>query len=261
MAGEEWARQILKKELGREDVVLNDDGSIPGMNDLRIGSADAPAMAIECVGAVNPIFTETWNIGPAQGSLQLSIIGDWYVVITKETRVKKVKQRIEKVLQELENRGIHDIRANHLLKRYDEELFNKLELLDIIHAYCFRLQGAGEVHLIMSGRGGAVDIQGTIVPEWVGNFLRSPQQSDVLDKLKRSGAPECHVFIPVVPHGAPWSVESYLLGNIELLPVSEPNLPSPVTGVWIAPQFGTQGVCWDSAGWRLFQTRDELKRD
>ena len=58
MAGEEWARRILQKELKR-DVVVNDDGSKPGMYDLRIGPADAPEVAVECVAAVDPILTGT----------------------------------------------------------------------------------------------------------------------------------------------------------------------------------------------------------
>jgi hypothetical protein len=57
VAGEEWARRILEKELKR-NVALNDDGSVPGMYDLRIGSADVTEMAVECVGAVDPILTE-----------------------------------------------------------------------------------------------------------------------------------------------------------------------------------------------------------
>jgi hypothetical protein len=82
MAGEEWARRILEKELKR-DVTMNDDGSAPGMYDLRIGSADAPEIAIECVGAVDSTFTETWNVGPAREPLQLSITGDWRIVLAR----------------------------------------------------------------------------------------------------------------------------------------------------------------------------------
>lgn len=257
MAGEEWARLVLEKELKREDVIVNDDGSAPGMYDLRIGPADAPEMAIECVGAVDSTFTETWNVGPAQEPLQLAITGDWRIGITKKANINKIRQHIEHVLQDLEVRGIREVRVNYPLNWCDEELLDELELLGITHANCFRLQGTGKVHLEMSGIGGAVDTRGATVPEWVGEFLLSPRQRDVLEKLGKSGAPERHVFILVTFHGAPWPVESYLSGNIGHLPLTEPNLPFPVTGVWIAYQFGTQGIRWDSAGWRLFHTREE----
>jgi hypothetical protein len=258
MAGEQWARRILEKELKR-DVTMNDDGSAPGMYDLRIGLAGAPEMAIECVGAVDQIWTETWNVGPAEGPLQLSITGDWRIVIARESKVKKIRQRVEGLLRELEDRGVHNVRVDHLLKRYDGELFNELESLGITRAYCFRLPGTGEVHLGMSRIAGAVDAQGGTVQEWIGGFLLSPQRKDVLDKLDNSGAAERHVFVLVDFGGAPWSVLSYLSRNIEHPPVAEPNLPSPVTGVWIASLFGTQGIRWDGTEWRLFQAREESR--
>lgn len=60
---EGWAKQIVAKELG-EIVEVHDDGSEPGMYDLMIGSKSSPKYAIECVGAVDPVATETWNVGP-----------------------------------------------------------------------------------------------------------------------------------------------------------------------------------------------------
>jgi hypothetical protein len=125
MAGEEWARRIVAKELGRT-VVINDDGSAPGMYDLRVGSADAPEVAIECVGAVDQTYTETWNVGPAKRPLKVSIKGDWTVVIAPTARVKSVKQHIEQLLQELEARGLHNVLVDYKLKWYDEALFNSL---------------------------------------------------------------------------------------------------------------------------------------
>ncbi len=253
----EWVRGILKKEL-KQDVEINDDGSAPGMYDLRVGPADAPEMAIECVGAVDPIFTETWNVGPAKGPLQLPIKGDWKIVIAKRARVNKIKQCIEGLLRELEDRGICNVSVNHLPEWYDEELLNKLESLGIMSAYCLRLPGAGKVHFGIPGIGGAVDAQGGAVPKWVGEFLFCSKREDVLAKLNNSGAAERHVFLRVDFCGALWSVESYLSGNLEHLPVAEPNLPHQVTGVWIY-RYGTQGIRWDGAGWRSFKTREESR--
>jgi hypothetical protein len=92
MAGEEWARRILQKALNRA-VHIHDDNSQPSMYDLRIGPADSPDVAIECVGAVNRTYTETWNVGPAKGSITLPIAGNWTVEISPGARVKTVKQR------------------------------------------------------------------------------------------------------------------------------------------------------------------------
>ena len=54
-----------------------------------------------CVGAVDPTFTETWNVGPAKGPLELSITGDWMIEIAPKARVKAIKQRLEQLLREL----------------------------------------------------------------------------------------------------------------------------------------------------------------
>ena len=64
---------IVQNALNR-DVQIHDDNSQPSMSaNLRIGPADAPEVAIECVSAVNRTYTETWNVGPANGSVTPSL--------------------------------------------------------------------------------------------------------------------------------------------------------------------------------------------
>ena len=142
---------------------------------------------------------------------------------------------------------------------YDTSLFEKLKSLGVVSGSCFRLLGTGKVSLMMSGTGGAVDSQGTAVPGWVGQFLRDPDQEDVLGKLQRSDAVERHAFIFVVLGGVPWPVAYYLNFTEELdqLPTEAPNLPQPVTGVWIAGLFGQKGVRWDGSAWCRFEARGE----
>src|ERR671912_916655 len=77
--------------------------------------------------------------------------------------------------------------------------------------------------------------------------------------LRHTGAQERCAFVPVTLAGAPWSVESYLTGEFECLPPSDPNLPSSVTGIWLASTPGTHGVRWDSTGWRLFRIGEESR--
>ena len=147
MAGEEWARRILEKDLKR-NVALN-DGTASGMYDLRIGSADAPEMAVECVGTVDPKLTETWNLGPAEGPLKLALKDDWLITLTPSARIKAVKQRVESLLRELEGQGLREVRIDHSLKRHDWALYEALDSLRVTRAYCYRLPGTGKVHLGM----------------------------------------------------------------------------------------------------------------
>lgn len=256
MAGEEWARRIVEKELGR-DVIINDDNSALGMYDLRIGPPDLPEVAIECIGAVDSIFTETWNIGPARGPLSFAVKGDWNVEIVATARVKAVRQNLQRLLKELERQGVYNLHVDHRLRRSDAMLFNECESLGITHASCYSINGSGKVYLNMPGAGGAVDKRGSEVPIWLGEFLRDPAREDVLSKLQRSGAKERHAFVIASYLGTPWPVESYLMYELEHVPSNPPDLPAPVTAAWLVSGFGQKGLYWDGRTWRIVETRGE----
>lgn len=137
-------------------------------------------MAIEVVVAVDPQFTETWNIGPAKGPLRLSIKGDWILEITADCRVKRLHVEVESLLRELESRDIRNVRVDHWLRWDDEPLFTRLDDLGIRWGDCYRPLGSGTVHLTMPGIGGAVDQDGAALPDWLGQFLRDSRQADVI---------------------------------------------------------------------------------
>jgi hypothetical protein len=255
VAFERWAQQIIEKELDYP-VVIHDDGTQPSMYDLRIGTVEAPDVAIECVGAVDSVRTETWNVGPGRGPLRLKVKGDWIINIARGAHIRAIRQHIESILRDLEERDVRRVSVGHLLKRHDSRLLQELESLGIRHASCFRMPGTGRVHWTMEGSGGGVDAAGSTLPSWIEEFLCDPEREDVLVKLRHTGAQERWVFVPVALGGAPWSVESYLIGELDFLPATEPNLPSPVTGIWVASTLGTHGVRWDSTGWRCFRARE-----
>lgn len=251
MAGEDWARQIVEREL-HVQTVINDDGSAPSMYDLRIGPPHAPQVAIECFRSVDDAFIETWNVGPARGPLHLALKNNWIVEVSTKARIKKFKQHIEPILQELENRGIYNLLVDHYLKWQDSALFGRLSSLDVTHAVCYELPGTGKVELALPGIGGAVDERGGAVPNWISELLRKLKYQDVLRKLERSGAEEKHAFVFVGFAGAPWEVESYLARDIKHSPTQAPDLPFPITGVWIISEEAQRGVRWDGNAWRVF---------
>ena len=256
MTVERWAQQIIEKALDCP-VVVHDDGSQPSMYDLRIGAVEVPDVAIECVGAVDPVRTETWKVGPGKGHLRLRVKGDWIIGIAPEAHIGTIRQHVESILRDLEERDVHRVSVGHLFKSHNYQLLHKLESLGIGHAYCFSMPGSGRVFMTIEGTGGWVDSAGSTLPQWIEEFLCDPEREDVLFKLRHTGAQERWVFVPVASGGAPWSVESYLTEELECLPATGPNLPSPVTGIWVASTHGTHGVRWDGAGWRLFRVREE----
>jgi len=258
VTAERWAQQIIEKELDCP-VVVHDDGSQPSMYDLRIGPAEAPDVAIECVRAVDSVGTETWNVGPGKGPIHRKVEGDWMITIARDARIDTITERIEPVLRELEARDDLRVSVLRLFEEHDDSLLEELEDLGIQYAACLSMPGNGQVHWTMEGSGGVIDSAGSTLPQWIEEFLCDPEREDVLSKLGQTSAQERWVFVPVVLGGAPWSVESYLTDEFECLPATGPNLPSPATGIWVASTHGTHGVRWDSAGWRSFRIREESK--
>lgn len=255
MAGEDWARRIVQNALNRE-VRIHDDNSQPSMYDLRIGPVDAPEVAIECVGAVDRTYTETWNVGPAKGSFTLPVAGNWTVEISPTARIKRtVMPRLPQFLTELERRGLDAISYNHWLPPIDQPMLNVMDSIGIIHASRYSAPYSGKVYLTMPGTGGCVDHTGSKLPEWLGDFLRDPAQADVLSKLQRAGTRNCHAFVFATFQGVPWNVESYLTGSLTALPDEPPDLPPPVTEAWVVSSFGDKGLHWNGNVWRIVATR------
>lgn len=214
-----------------------------------------PKSLLKCVGAVNRMYTETWNVGPAKGSLTLPVAGNWTVEISPEARVKRVKQRLPQLLLELERRGINGISRHHWLSPDDELILDEMESIGIVHASLYSADYSGKVYLTMPGTGGGVDDKGTNFPKWLGDFLRNPDQADVLSKLQRSGAPDCHAFVIASFQGVPWNVESYLTGSLTTVPSDPPDLPSPITEEWVVGGFGDKGLYWNGNAWCFVATR------
>jgi hypothetical protein len=256
MAGEEMAREILERVLGQFTVV-NDDGRVDSMYDLRIGPSDKPLIAIEVVGAVDQKFTETWNVGPSRGPFKLTVQGDWSITIKPGAHIKTLKKRIEPILQKLEAQGNLDARVDFRLEHDEKPIFDELESLDIEHVVCHCPEGSGKIYLWIGGTGGGIDYQGSEVPKWVGKFLHEPAQEDVVHKLKLSSASSCHAFVILSYRGAPWSVESYFTTELEHLPNEAPNLPKPISEVWLVHPWNSRGIHWDGSSWQRFDARKD----
>lgn len=260
MSVELWAMKIVQDEL-QEPVVVHDDQSLPSLYDLRVGPADSPVIAIECVGAVDRARTETWNIGPARGPLALALGGDWTVCLRPTARIKGLATRLEAILQSCEDQALPAaVSVDWRLKRSNPELFVALDSVGVTFISCFRKPGHGKVSLTMDGVGGVVDSEGLAIPEWIAAFLNTPERAVVISKLARSGARHSHAFVIVDYAGAPWSVQSYLDGDLAALPPAAPALPLPLTGVWVVSTSNGIGVRWTGTHWKRFHA-DRYARD
>ena len=169
----------------------------PRMYDLRVGSADAPEIAIECVGAVDPQRTETWNIGPARGSKTLDLHGDWSVVLQPSANVTAVRKEIERILQRCEAIALFGFTpVDWWLRRQRLELYEALSALRIESIHCLRIAGAGRLDLEMTGIGGSVDEEGRALPG------TKPPDLPV---------PVTAVWLTYGPRGIRWNGQEWLL--------------------------------------------------
>lgn len=247
---------MIALALGRA-VEQHDDNSGPGMYDLRVGPEANPDIAIEVTGAVDRTFAETWNSGPAKGPKQWALVGDWAVQLKIRPDLNAIDAQLPFVLQLLESQNFEGGPVDHVLRRHDRAMWELLDGLGISYLTCCRRSGSGEVSFTMAGEGGAIDSSGASLPTWVSDWLREPEQADVLKKLTATTAPERHVFVPVDLHGAGWPVESYLLTWLgeRQLPSDPPDLPEPITAVWLASTMADRGVRWDGQRWSWFAAR------
>lgn len=90
-------------------------------------------------------------------------------------------------------------------------------------------------------------------------FLLDAHQSDVLNKLARSGATQRHVAILVPAFStAPFGVVDVLWRDLDdAVPARSPNLPNEVTHVWLMT-FWTigSGLRWSpQGGWERFERK------
>jgi hypothetical protein len=246
---------MISAELGLP-VEMHDDGSSPGMYDLRIDSKGGWG-AVEVTACADPESTETWNLMNGRGEVWVvdGLGGGWLVTVLPSCRVRQLKAELRTLLRRLEAADITN------LDLADGPTFDWLEpcieRLGITSAYQGGTSRPGSVYFTLElapeRAGGLIPSSGDAVAAWCGGFLREPKQDDVLNKLRRSGAFERHAFI-FVPGltPAPWPVP-YLADPVPL-PTIAPDLPPEVTHAWVASTWSTTtGLHWSpEMGWRHF---------
>lgn len=252
---ETWARAIIEGETGFK-VTVHDDGSEPSMFDLSIAGPDGTE-AVEVVAAADAAAIELWklvNHGDDRW-IDQRLAGGWAVELAPTARAKKVLQQLPDLLFEIENatagatmampmdllrRQVHDLGVTRLSQSRTDYPGSIYALLDQHH---------------LNGVPGPQEVQG--VSAWVTSFLASPEQADVVNKLRNSEAPRTHVFI-VIPafSKAPMSVVGALLHHDPPHDLSDPELPEGVSDIWMASTWAVgSGLRWSQAqGWNRFRT-------
>lgn len=247
---ERWARGIVQETL-QVPVSHHDDGSKPSMYDLCAYLGETIA-AIEVVAAADPDAVELWNLMNGNGRwIDNRLSGGWAVTVNPRTRWNGLRSSLPELLLCAEQSGITQIRPQP--DRLTTQLDGDAAALGVQRASQSGTDYPGSIYPTFAPTAGFSD-SGTTLVSWIAQYLRQPATRDVLDKLRASGADERHAFVFVPGFStAPLPVEMLLVGSHPGLPVDPPDLPDPVTHVWVASTWTSPlGLRWGPEGWLHF---------
>lgn len=248
--------RVAERELGLP-VIVYDTGELPSLYDLQVQNAGAPSMAIECVRCVDSKMLAAFNALEQHHDrlVDWDLEHNWSVHALYELQIRNLRRELEPILQSMERAGIEELWPGSRFDRIKRGKYRSEHLLELGIRSLTRnhSDGSGRVIVWFEGDGGAIPHDdGSSLCGWISETLTSPTFADVMSKLSSSQLGENHVFFLIGLRGVPFHVWSYSMHEHRGLPVQNPTLPRPVTGIWIAFQFGNVGMRWHNGSWSRF---------
>lgn len=260
LRGEErWAATCIELALDSVKVCQHDDGSRPGMHDFDLWRGDARIGAVEVTAAPDSALLELWNLvnGGGKRWIESGLMGGWMVTLSPLTRTKTLRAELHRLLASLEAAGVRVLDEHRgTTASWSEEAAR----LGVISAHRSATAFPGSIYLTIDLPAeravGAVPSTGDPLVEWIGEWVTGREQAENLEKLKRSGDGEKHLFV-LLPgfNTAPFTVADLLLRSDAPIPESAPNLPLKLTHVWVMSTWSSgDGFYWsDVKGWARFK--------
>lgn len=266
---EEYVRVRLSRTLG-VPLEAHDDQSRSSMYDLKILYRDRPAAPVEVTSDVDGQTISTlnslaknfnnglWEAPPLERL--------WLVQVNRNSRLRHLWHHLESNLGALEKTGIHvfesDTWMHHCHGENVSATAQKLGNLGVESAHSRpAVDGAPRIALTWIQHWDSWDGSGEDITRWANEFLSSPRCEDNIKKLSAPGATEAHLAVFAHMSAVAWSVWRGLLDS-SVVPLTRPNLPTPVTHIWIFPApwgspWGESALAFDSStGWRRFETSE-----
>ncbi len=254
-----WAQACIQHALPGCSVEQHDDGSRPGMYDLKIVYPDGSTGAVEVTAAADAPRVDLWREVRKRAMLrqESSLAGGWLVRILPSARARELDRQLPGLLQELEREGrrvIWGARAS------GDQLEARAGRLGIAEAHQSATDRPGSIYVMppegpREQMGGYAPLSGDPLAVWLGEWLADPRRSDNVRKLLASGADERHVFV-LVPGftQAPFAVIDLLISPDAPMPVIPPALPGGIAHVWTMSNWDSgDGFRWSpKAGWTRF---------
>lgn len=255
---EEWAARCISKAL-RAEVEEHDDGSAPGMYDLRIVFPDREPGAVEVTAAADQQSIQIGKlVYDGERWIIPDIAGGWIAGVIPTASMKRLRVDLPALLQSLESQGIREPRPDLWWEPGPHK--GALRALGVAYLSQGETDHAGSIYLMVEQdqerTAGVSPLDGQPLLDWLADWLARPDKADNLAKLKASNADERHLFL-ILPEfaDAPFGVVDLLMRDDSPLPDADPNLPPDITHIWVLStwNFGNTGVRWaPGAGWSRF---------
>lgn len=250
----EYMAARVVARLFAERVILQDDGSRPGMPDICIEYAGQPPGYVEVWTDIESKYAETWALlEKRQDGLPYVVEAPhlrraWQVTIGA-AHLGRLEAEMEHLLAQLESAGeaFGLVATLHVLKSNPNPSVQRLLELGVV------MLGSGPSDTGMI-RVGPAGIHGPAIHTW-GPALDWIEQTlvgltDVRRKLTMTKADERHVFLGAT-YTSPSSVFFGLCFDVQTLPGEPPRLPPEITHLWLMNAQSTQRcVAWfPGHGW------------
>jgi hypothetical protein len=260
---EEWAKAIIEAELG-VPVEQNDFNDGTSTYDLRIGDKRAPHAAIEVVAARDPDM-EGLLAGTPEGDFfvpdqSYGVTGCWSATVRPGAMVKRLISDLPSIIADMQVRSEQElddlIRNDRTVELAQLERLGVQELLSTDSPECT----PARIYLFPEPQGGEIPESVEPLTRWCEGFLYDERRKDVLRKLSVD-ATERHAVVPVGFGGAPGETQAYLMRDVYVgqppagLNEAQPDLPEPITHLWVVSSSARLGVRWDGSSWLPFDAR------
>jgi hypothetical protein len=256
---EAWARDCIGEALPGCTVNQHDYGSEPSMYDLTITYPNGRIGAVEVTTAVDAQPLALWKLIRRLGKpwIEPTLAGGWLVHVKPSARAKNLAHQLPGLLRNLEGNSRRAVSGDQASTDHATAIAGQL---GIVQAQQVPTERPGSIYVMPPERpleqmGGCSPFTGDPLARWLSEWVSTPSRTDNVRKLKRSGAPERHLFILVSGFDSgSFAVSDLLIAPDAPLPTIPPTLPAEITHVWAASTWDSgDGFRWSTdAGWERF---------
>ena len=160
--------------------------------------------------------------------------------------MKRLQQKAPGLLRRLE------------INEFDPSARSELQALGVKRLHQYNTNNPGSIYVALEQevqfRWAFVGDTGDSLVDWFDAWIRTPEQTHNVEKVRKAGYPEGHllVLIPAFP-SVPFSASNLLMRPDPPLPTRAPSMPDGLTHLWLMSTWDSGMLFhWSSAGWARF---------